>query len=465
MTIDKAPLTKKYRPLNFKDVVGQETAIIILKSILKKGDFFSPFMFTGIYGGGKTTLARILARAILCEAITEDCEPCNRCASCISFLKNANLSYEEIDAASNSGVDKIRQLRDSSYYKSLGMSDKKVVVIDECHSISSQGNEALLKQLEDNDGRQIYIFCTTSPEKMLDTVRSRCFEFSIQQVSPEVIAGHLKYICEQERITHDQDSLQIISEQCFPHIRDCIKELDYLSNLGKVTKEITFDYFKINTRTDYLKIIYNLKFNIKEAISLLKKTSISNDPTKIYQGLISVSIDILKFNLGMDNFKTKEQKALAIKIFNNYSHNMPTILTYFLSRNKYSDYLTLESDLFILSSNLNSTYLSNPLPPPSPIIDEIETVEITVEPPTEHLIEETIISNKESIEDLDDTAKVLKRYKSYPEHLALLMDKGKKCSSIKSVSTVELKQKVKDFKRNLDRDEIKTFLDNKRTGP
>ena len=140
-------LTQKYRPLLFKEVLDQENIIKVLKSIIKNKKYSSPFLFAGFFGGGKTTLARIFARAILCKNLTEDQEPCNKCESCKSFLDGTNIAYLEIDAASNSGVDSIRKLKEESNYKVLGDFDKKVIVIDESHSISRQGNEALLKQL------------------------------------------------------------------------------------------------------------------------------------------------------------------------------------------------------------------------------------------------------------------------------------------------------------------------------
>jgi len=178
---------QKYRPLLFSEVLGQEPISIVLKNILKQKKFSSPFMFSGSFGSGKTTLARIFARAILCKNPTDSFEPCNICESCKSFLAGTHPAFKEIDAASNSGVDDIRKLKEESNIRVLGDYDKKVVIIDECHSISTKGNEALLKQLEENTSYQIYIFCTTAPEQMHDTVRSRCFEFKLFNISEEVI--------------------------------------------------------------------------------------------------------------------------------------------------------------------------------------------------------------------------------------------------------------------------------------
>ncbi|MDB4330313.1 ATP-binding protein [bacterium] len=446
-------LAQKYRPLIFKDVLDQESIITVLKNILKNKNFSSPFMFTGLYGGGKTTLARIFARAIMCESITEDFEPCNQCSSCKSFLEESNLSYTEIDAASNSGVDKIRKLREDANFKSLGTSERKVVVIDESQSISTQGNEALLKQLEDSSSKQVYIFCTTAPEKMLDTVRSRCFEFPLSKISKSSISERLEEICKKEKIQFDKDALDLIAGICSPHVRDSLKQLDFLSNFGKVDRYVVFDHFKLNLRTEYLGIIFNLKDNLLKSIDLAKSVSLENDIPSIYEGLLKTIIDCQKLSLGLDNFKNEEQSNLANKIIKIYKINLLKLLEELLKRNRYVDSLILESDLILLHSKLKNGFVNLE-------ISEVQVIETKEEIKEIKKVEE--IKVEESM-DLEGTSKVLKRYKSYPESLAILMDKGKKSSSLKNGSAVELKQRVRDYKRNLDKDEIKTFLEKKRT--
>lgn len=491
-----ANLTQKYRPINFKDVLDQDSIVTVLKNILKNKNYKIPIMFTGLYGGGKTTLARIFARAVLCENLTEEGEPCNQCESCVSFLNDSNLSYSEIDAASNSGVDKIRKLREDAHFKSLGRSDKKVVVIDECHSISSQGNEALLKQLEDNTGSQIYIFCTTAPEKMLSTVRSRCFEFNLKNITSESISSRLKEICSKEKILFEDTSIDIIASQSAPHVRDAIKNLDYLSNLGKITKDNVLDYFKINDKTNFLKIVYNIPHNLRESINLLKVCLTNNSATEVYEGLIQVTLDTIKLNYGINNFINNEQASLAQNILDLYKSNINKFLQEIIERNKYSDKLTLESDIILINSKLKNNFkdlgeevsLKN-----YKIIETTSSSDQRIpekQATTSDVKEDKVESTSESLKDneanidnpdpfncpdlpedpknednLDNTSKVFKRYKAYPEQLAILMDKGKKSSSIKNDSTVELKQRVKDFKKNLDREEIRNFLENRRKIP
>lgn len=452
-------LAQKYRPLVFADVLDQDAIIKVLKNILKNRNFSSPFMFTGLYGGGKTTLARIFARAILCENLTDDQEPCNKCSSCISFLDDSNLAYTEIDAASNSGVDKIRKLREDANFKALGSSEKKVVTIDECHSITQQGNEALLKQLEDNSGKQIYIFCTTAPEKMLDTVRSRCFEFNLNKISKEAIFERLEDICKKEKIQYENTALDIIAGECCPHVRDSLKTLDFLSNFGKIDNQVVFDHFKLNLQTEYLKVIYNVGHNLLDTIETANKIALEVDVPSIYEGLIKTLIDCEKLSLGISNFKNEQQTNLANKIIEIYKINLSKLLEELLKRNRYVDNLVLESDLILLNSKLKNGFKNVQF-------EKIQVAEIkqeNIKTKQEEIQTKSEEANEtEPEQELEVTSHVLKRYKSYPESLAILMDKGKKSSLKKNDPTVELKQRVRDFKRNLDKDEIKSFLETKR---
>jgi DNA polymerase-3 subunit gamma/tau len=465
----ESTLAQKYRPLLFRDVLDQDTIITVLKNILGKRKLSVPFMFTGNYGGGKTTLARIFARAILCKNLKEDLEPCNECSSCKSFLDNTNLAYTEIDAASNSGVDQIRKLREQASFKVLGDSNIKVTVIDECHSITSQGNEALLKQLEDGNESQVYIFCTTAPEKMLDTVRSRCFEFSLNKIKPQSISERLKEIASKEKIEYEDEALDLISDHCCPHVRDSIKSLDYLSNYGKISKSLVFEHFRLDQNTSYLNIIKNVANNLSECLILSKDILNKSSVVDIYEGLISNIIKIKKLIIGIDEFKNKEQKDLALEIYDKLKDNLDNILEELLKRNRYSDQLTLESDLIILNRKISKgfTYANFQVIENSSTI-QVKTEELSKvdENKNEKVISEDSLKNKipEDIPEksIENTTKILNRYKSYPEALALMMDRGKKSSSLKNTETVELNQTVRDFKKNLDTDDLKNYINRKR---
>jgi len=299
-------LTQKYRPITFNDVLDQDAIITVLKNLLKNQKFGSPLMFTGIYGGGKTTLARLFARAVLCKNLTEAGEPCNECSSCKAFLEDSNPAYNEIDAASNSGVDDIRKLREEASFKVLGDYDRKVVVIDECHSISAKGNDALLKQLEDNNTDQVYVFCTTAPEKMHKTVRSRCLEFNLNKNSKGSIATRLKEICENEDFAYEEEALNIVASMTTPHVRDAIKTLEYLSNFGEITENIASEHYNLMLENEYLNIISLLKTNLMGSLQILDNLIMQENVPNIYEGIIRNALGILKLKNGINVFRTEE---------------------------------------------------------------------------------------------------------------------------------------------------------------
>jgi len=405
-----------------------------------------PFMFSGCFGTGKTSLARIFGRAILCENIAPDFEPCNKCKSCKSFLEGTNPAYMEIDAASYGGVDDIRKLKEESNFNVLGGYDKRVLVIDECHSITKMGNEALLKQLEDIIGNQIYIFCTTSPENMHDAVRSRCFEFNLNQISKDSIFSRLKLICNEENISYSENALKIIANVNAPHMRDALKHLDYLSNFGEISDDIVFNHFQLLSQLDFLKLIFNLKDNFLESDKILQKIILKQSVPDIYEGLANSLIKVYKLKIGLNDFNNEEESLWGEKILNLLNENIPRILDFILARNRYVDTLTLESDLIILNKKLNGFSVN---------FDVVENNTPVIVNKIEKSQDNKIIENP------DKTLEILKRYKSYSEPLAVMMDRSKNSNSLKSKQTVELK-KVKDFKHNVSKNEIKNFIDSKR---
>lgn len=471
-------LTQKYRPLLFKDVLDQDCITVVLRNIIRGKKYSTPFMFTGPYGAGKTSLARIFARSILCEKF--DGEPCNSCPSCLSFIAGTNLAYLEIDAASNSGVDAIRKLRDEANLRALGNHERKVVVIDESQSITRQGNEALLKQLEDSTGNQVYIFCTTSPEDMHDTVRSRCFEFEVSPNTKESITSRLADICQKESIGFDLEALQIIATMTAPHVRDAIKGLEYLSNFGQVTKDVAVQHFRLNLDALYLSALLHLKKDLTKSLALLSQLLQKSDIPGIYRGFIQNILRVLKLKYGVNEFLNKEHTDLALEILNELGDSLLNLLEELLKRNKMVTPLTIESDLVIFNKKLNTSFgeaqfvhhSTVHFVPRSAPLDQKEAAPVeTKEPAPSHTPTPTVpksdpVPSQQSanIEDLDQTSKILKRYKSYSPELAMLMDKAKKSNSLTVESSVELKEKVKDFKQSLSKKEVKGFLENKIRG-
>ena len=443
--VENSSFAQKYRPLLFKEVIDQENIVKVLKNIIKNKKYSSPLMFTGIYGGGKTSLARVTARAILCENLQEDQEPCNKCPSCVAFLEGNHLAYVEIDAASNSGVDSIRKLREDANFKVLGNYKKKVVVIDECHSISKQGNEALLKQLEDNTSNQIYIFCTTSPEDMHETVRSRCFEFELNKNTKEAISIKLKEICKKEVIVYEDAAIDVIADMCSPHVRDSIKNLDYLSNFGGITLDVVSNYFNLYLDNDFLRILLSLKESPTDSLNIANKISLKTSIFSIYEGLIETILKVLKLKLNISCFKNKDAEEIGKQLIQKYNSSLFAVLEELLKRNRYVDKLTLESDLLLLSQKLNFGFVNKELICAAPTEEKItEIKEKSVEDP----------QNEE-----EQTSQVLKRYKSYPPSVAMMLDKSKKSSTLNKNLIVE--SNIKDYIQALPKKDIKSFIEDK----
>ncbi len=192
---------RKWRPLAFEDVVGQAHITDTLKRAIEKDRVAHAYIFTGTRGVGKTTTARIMARALNCDN-GPTTEPCGTCNSCQAVINGNSFDVMEIDGASNNGVDQIRELRDNIGYTSMG-GKYRIFVIDEVHMLSTGAFNALLKTLEEPPEKVIFIFATTEPHKIPDTIHSRCQRFDFRAISEEQIGGHLKKICTKESINFD----------------------------------------------------------------------------------------------------------------------------------------------------------------------------------------------------------------------------------------------------------------------
>ncbi len=215
---------RKWRPLIFKDVVAQEHVTQTLKNAILNDRIHHAYLFSGPRGVGKTTTARILARAVNCEH-SIDAEPCNECLSCTSILEGKSLDVMEIDGASNNSVEDIRKLRENAKY-SPSSGKYKMYIIDEVHMLSTSAFNALLKILEEPPPHLMFVFATTEPHKVPATILSRCQRHEFKRIEPDDIIGHLKYITDKENIKIDADSLATIAKKADGSMRDGQSILD-----------------------------------------------------------------------------------------------------------------------------------------------------------------------------------------------------------------------------------------------
>ena len=223
-------LYRKWRPKTFADVVGQEHITETLQRQVAEGRLSHAYLFTGTRGTGKTTCAKILARAVNCEH-PENGNPCNRCPSCLGIESGRLLDVVELDAASNNGVDSVRALRDEAIY-SPAQVKKRVYIVDEVHMLSTPAFNALLKILEEPPEHLMFILATTELHKVPATILSRCQRFSFRRIQPKDIVGRLNYIAGQENIDLKEDGAALLARLSDGALRDALSLLDQCAAVG-----------------------------------------------------------------------------------------------------------------------------------------------------------------------------------------------------------------------------------------
>src|SRR5579859_4122319 len=232
-------LARKYRPQNFSEVIGQEHVTRTLKNAIEQGRTAHGYIFSGHRGIGKTTVARILAMALNCRSSDKPVtEPCGVCDSCIEIRAGNSVDVIEIDAATNRGIDEIRELREAARYRPAR--DRfKIYILDEAHQITDAAFNALLKTLEEPPSHVVFMLATTQPEDIPQTIRSRCQHFSFRAVRFEEILGQLKDLVGREKIEADDEALALLAEAGDGSIRDALSILDQAiaSCDGRLTAE------------------------------------------------------------------------------------------------------------------------------------------------------------------------------------------------------------------------------------
>ena len=235
MDVVKIALYRKYRPENFDQVVGQEQVVRVLKNAVKENLISHAYLFSGPRGTGKTSVARILAKAVNCEKRT-GYNPCGKCTSCISAKENKTMDLLEIDAASNRGIDEIRDLREKIKF-APSESQFKVFIIDEVHMLTKEAFNALLKTLEEPPGHAIFVLATTEIHKVPNTIISRCQRHDFKRIRMSEIVSKILEIAKKEKIKISDEALEMIAESSEGGLRDAISVLDQIASVG--LEEIT----------------------------------------------------------------------------------------------------------------------------------------------------------------------------------------------------------------------------------
>jgi DNA polymerase-3 subunit gamma/tau len=286
-------LHTKYRPVTLDQLVGQDFIKRALGGALSQRKIAPSYLFVGSRGTGKTSTARILAKGLNCQ-LGVSANPCNRCNACQSIDRGSSLDVVEIDAASNSGVDDARELRSQIMLQPMGR--YRVFIIDECHMLSTAAQNALLKTLEEPPAHVVFILATTDPQKLLDTIRSRCHEFRFKFAPQADVIELLSNIAEQEKININQDALKVIAQVTGGGLRDSQTLLATLATLsGEITPSDVYEALGTVSPHSVLPILqacesHNVKLGLEQTRGLI---NLGAEPKALLDTLIGLYRDLL----------------------------------------------------------------------------------------------------------------------------------------------------------------------------
>lgn len=337
-------IARKYRPLTFSNLVGQEAIVTTLKNAIKFNRVAHAYLFAGPRGVGKTSMARILSKSLNCEVSISE-SPCNKCDNCISISNGNDVDVLEIDGASNRGIDEIRNIRQNVNY-APSRSRHKIYIIDEVHMLTKEAFNALLKTLEEPPSHVKFIFATTSVDKLPETVQSRCQRFDFKDISIKDIENQVTLICEKENIKTEKGVLYLIAKYARGGLRDALSVLDQLiafshekitindvhTALGTINEELMFELTESILNNNLKKSITNLEkvFNegkgvtefidqtiwyLRDLLMALifnnetkKNESLSENQTKILNNHKELSIDLLMYMIQLLSEARKKAK-------------------------------------------------------------------------------------------------------------------------------------------------------------
>ena len=307
-------LYRKYRPKSFDEVIGQEHVVKTLLNAVKGGMISHAYLFTGPRGSGKTTLARLLAKAVNCEKPKVTGEPCNSCSSCEDIAQGRAIDLIEIDAASNRGIDEMRDLKEGIRFSPSKLK-YKVFVIDEAHQLTKEAANALLKTLEEPPSHAIFILATTEAHKMIPTIVSRTQRFDFRKLSVAEIIRALENIVEKEKVNIEKSALQLIAQSADGSIRDAQSLLDKVltfsfgsdikSKISVAVIEDLLGIVDVNLVGKFVDLFLQKK--VSDTINLLsKKMEEGLDPQEFTKALIRYLRQVLIVKLNSQNGKTGE---------------------------------------------------------------------------------------------------------------------------------------------------------------
>ena len=338
-------LARKWRSKNFDQVIGQDLPVRMLKNSLYRDHYFPVYLFSGQRGCGKTSTARIFAAALNCDMLANFQEnpkakvvPCLACISCTAMIKGDHPDFVEIDAASHTGVDNVRQIIDAASLLPL-MGRKKIYLIDEAHMLSRAAFNAFLKILEEPPASVLFILATTDPEKIIETVRSRCFQLFFTAINTPELIEHLATICVQESIRFDKDALEIIVKETQGSARDALNLLEqvrFSSNMvSKKSVQAVLGY--VDDEKIMVLFKYIIEGNPSRLFAFLHETKLFSYSTPfIWKKLVALIKSALWVKHGVDAHYFFEQAEVIKPLLKNVSWQRINEMLEFLYEHEHS---------------------------------------------------------------------------------------------------------------------------------
>ena len=388
-------LDTKYRPIRFDDVIGQDASVKVLRQFIHTGTgFHQSYVFSGFHGSGKTTMGRILARGLLCEAPVGG-DPCDQCASCVSILERGTSEcFTEFDAATNSGKDDIRSIVDSLSYDTFS-GKRRIYLMDEAHRLSKDALDALLKPMEDtvrgsDDKMLVCIFCTTEPERMRSTIFSRCAPaFVIRRVTPERIADRLAYVADKEGIAYERDALVLIAEATECHIRDGLKSLEGVSMLGGATVDNVQSYLRLNVNAHYLDILLNLGADLARVLETAEQVMQSVSPATAYERLAEAAMLAYRVSMNAARPPSYWSKDTLDEVAKRHGDHLVGFADTFAARPGNPVAATLSCDLAVLHHNRSGSWVARPRTIAGPAPAPAQSAPV---PPVQGQVQDRVVS-------------------------------------------------------------------------
>ena len=318
----------KYRPLKFGDVLGQPGTVQLLKARLRNGTALNTsYVFSGGHGQGKTTLARIMARAILCQQLNkEDPEPCNECDTCRDILNETSTAFFEKDAASSGTIDKIRSIVDDLPFAVMGAA-KRIYLFDEAHRMSRDAQDVLLKPIEDD--KMVAMLCTTEVDKIRGTILSRCEPYAIRKVTREDILERMRKVLTSESVAFEDDAVLTVIDHSGGHVRDVLNRLEMIAQMGAINLDNVREYLHLGVVSLYYDILLSIG-DPKLSVELVEQACERATAEDVAAGLAEAAMNSYRLANNMHADFVYVDREKAQKVYEKFGQGCLERADYFL---------------------------------------------------------------------------------------------------------------------------------------